>query len=304
MTGATVFISCGQRQDVGELEIANQLAGRLRDEGFDPYVALQQQNLQGVKENIFAQLERSEYLIFIDFRREPIGTTDGPPFRGSLFSHQELAIAAFLDLEAVVFQENGVKRDDGILAFLQANSVQFTDRHTLPSVVLDHVHQRAWRPDWKRQLVLERDVDQHVDASDQSGEMRRFFHIRVRNLDHRRTATNCYVYLETVLYLDTLDEKRPETIEFKWEGYTLPNARILPGSMRAFDAVLVPHSEPARPRFSIFTDSTRFVPPIGGPGTYRLSFAVVSDNFPVARGDFDLRVAYTLDDWRLELWSP
>ncbi len=304
---AKVFISCGQRADSGERDIANRIAARLSDEGYDAYVALEQQNLRGVKENIFPELESSEYLLFIDFRREPLADSESEPpvCRGSLFSHQELAVAAFLDLEVIAFQEERVKRDDGLIGFLQANCIPFSDRHTLPSVVLDTVRTRGWRPDWKRQLKLERDESEFVDAWDLNREhLRRFFHVGVRNLDHRRHATNCYAYLESVIHLDTARELPLETIEFKWEGYKAPNATILPGASRNFDAIVAPHKDPAKPQFSLFTDSTRFVPPIAGPGSYRVSFLVISDNFAPTRGNFLLEVAHRLDDWKLKFYAP
>jgi hypothetical protein len=49
------------------------------------------------------QLETSDYFLFIDFKRERIRCPN--IFRGSLFTNQELAIASFLGLESIVFQE-------------------------------------------------------------------------------------------------------------------------------------------------------------------------------------------------------
>jgi hypothetical protein len=299
---AKVFISCGQQRESSEREIANRIATRLREEGYDPYVAFEQQSLRAVKENIFPELQSAEYLIFIDFPRNRLEDSEPPIYRGSLFSHQELAIAAFLDLDVIALQEDGVKRDDGLLGFLQTNCISFSDRDTLPSVVLDTVLTRGWKPGWKRQLVLLREDGEYIDATDPSGQMRRFFHVGVHNLDVRRHATNCYVYLQRLTQLDNLKQRPLETIEFKWEGYTQPNATILPGSRRNFDAVVAAHDDPSKPQFSLFTDSTRFVPPMGGPGHYQLTFAVVSDNFPVARAMFNLTVGHTLHDWELESW--
>jgi len=71
-------------------------------------------------------LAASEYFVFVDFKRERLNDTI--ECRGSLFSHQELAIASFLDLEVLAFQEAGVKQSDGIMGFLQANAISFTDR--------------------------------------------------------------------------------------------------------------------------------------------------------------------------------
>jgi len=135
-----VFISCGQRKDNEELAIANQIADKLDKMGFEPYIAVGEQSLKGVKENIFKRLEESEYFLFIDFKRERLFKTneefvDTNDHRGSLFSHQELAIATFLDYEVLAFQEKGVKKDDGILGFIQANCIPFSKRRNLPMLL-------------------------------------------------------------------------------------------------------------------------------------------------------------------------
>jgi hypothetical protein len=108
---AKVFISCGQRRNTEEIEIARTISRRLISLGYDPYVATEEQTLKGVKENIFSQLTSSEYFLFIDFRRERIDELD--LCRGSLFSHQELAIASLIDMPLIAFQEEGVLREDG-----------------------------------------------------------------------------------------------------------------------------------------------------------------------------------------------
>jgi predicted aminopeptidase len=66
---ARVFISCGQARGYEEEQIAGDIADRLRDLGFDPYVAVSEQTLRGLTENIFEQLRKSEYFIFLRFRR-------------------------------------------------------------------------------------------------------------------------------------------------------------------------------------------------------------------------------------------
>jgi hypothetical protein len=160
---ARVFISCGQTKDSDELETAQKIRERLQELGFDPYIAVEEQTLSGLKENIFRQLRVAEYFVFVDFKRErlvprgKIGFVWSPKLqhRGSLFSHQELALASYLNLPLLAFQERGVKRDDGILRFLQANATAFTDRHLLPNVIADEIQRRAWTPHTRNELVLE-----------------------------------------------------------------------------------------------------------------------------------------------------
>ena len=66
------FISCGQRKDSDEVDIARTVAEKLRQLGLEPWIASEEQTLDGVKEHIFETLANSEYLIFVDFKREKL----------------------------------------------------------------------------------------------------------------------------------------------------------------------------------------------------------------------------------------
>ena len=155
---ARVFLSCGQRPD--ELDIAKEILDKLYEMGFEPYIALVEQSLLGIKENIFRRLQESEYFIFIDFRRERLARfideniEDIKVHRGSLFSNQELAIATFLqDIDVIAFQEIDVKKEDGILKYIQANCYPFSDRGNLPDLVIKKVRERGWIPFWRKELI-------------------------------------------------------------------------------------------------------------------------------------------------------
>jgi hypothetical protein len=313
---ARVFISCGQTKESDELNTAHKILDRLKGLGFDPYIAVEEQTLRGLKENLFPRLQDSEYFVFVDFKREkliPRGRGRFSAFcsrnlqhRGSLFSHQELALASFLDLPLLAFQEKGVKKDDGILRFLQANATQFTDRNLLPNVIADEVQRRNWNPHSRNELVLERDPKQYADHPLQTAvgvEPRRYYYIDVRNLHHRKTATNCYVYLEKAIKLDHPPIEIPfNSVELKWSGYMLPNAHILPRTARPFDAFAVLHRLPTEFGLISFSDSLAFGRPnIHAAGQYELHYAIVSDNFPVARACLTLNLCTTLDQTELRL---
>jgi hypothetical protein len=297
---AKIFVSCGQAIGSDEVEVARRLAANLCGLGFDTYVAVEEQTLRGLKENIFAQLADSEYFVFIDFKREALSNSEPVVHRGSLFSHQELALATFLDIPVIALQEAGVRRDDGILRFVQANAVQFSDRHLIPDVVAALVGQRQWRADWRNELVLERDPAQYGDAQLRGTmSVARFFHIGVRNLNRHKAARNCHVYLESAIRVGDSTPISVETIEFKWAGSTLPYVTIGPQSCRRFDAVWFVLDKPAEPRFSVYSDSTEFTPAIPGIGQYRLVYAAVSENFKTARGEFLLTVQQSPSGWSL-----
>jgi hypothetical protein len=238
-------------------------------------------------------LEKSEYYIFVDFKRDQLADISPPICRGSLFSHQELALASYLDIDVLAFQELGVKKDDGILRLLQANATNFTDRNLLPNVIADKVRERGWDPHSKNDLVLEREPEQFTDAmrvDNREGPpfQDRFFHIDVRNRHRSTIATNCYVYMAKAANLDTSQEIPLKTVEFKWAGYVQPNAHILPGQVRRFDAFWLAHHLPTTMQFNIYSDATDYIPRIEGEGRYEFRYQVVADNFPAASGSFIL----------------
>lgn len=296
---AKVFISCGQRKQPDEASVAQEIERKLTELGYDAYIAVAEQSALGVKENIFGQLESSEYFLFIDFKREQLANETF--CRGSLFSHQELAVASYLNKELVAFQEDGVKKHDGLMGFLHINATPFTDRKQLPNLVMDEIKKRKWNSRWKDRLVLERETQHRDTTIVEYGKMTaRYFHISVRNLNQRRMARNCYAYLERAHQLPENVEIRVPTIEFTWAGYRLPNAVIGSGSTRRFDAFYVLTDNPSQLQFQTFSTSTEFIPVVRGKGDFHLTYSVVSENFPPARRTYAVHVSDRLEDLRFE----
>lgn len=296
---AKVFISCGQQKDTDEVDIARGIKERLDKLGYDPYIAVEEQTLKGVKENILKQLETAEYFIFIDFKREQIvAKSGGPLFRGSLFSHQELAVASFLDIPVIAFQEKGVKKDDGILKFIQANCVEFTDRSTLPQTIADYA-QKTWNPHWKNEIFLERDYKDLQDVLRIPGNrLARFFHIKVVNRNRWKSALNCLAYLKSIRNVNTQEEWFFETVELKWKGVNFPDAVILPNSYRCLDGFFVHHDSPnlAYTSLSPYVDFTGYFHEIKGPGDFELVYSVLSQNFGPTTAIFALHLGTRLED--------
>lgn len=295
---ARVFISCGQNKESDEISIANQIKERLGTLGFNPYVAVREQSLLGLKENLFGQLSKSEYFVFVDFKREILD----PPsriHRGSLFCHQELAIASYLETPVLAFQESGVKTCDGILQFIQANAIPFSDRQELPSMVAAEIYKRmgsgAWDPRWRNELVLERDAAQYSPTQLKGRRSCRFFHVGVRNRHRSKTARNCYAYLEKATRLDPNSDIPLKQVEFRWAGYSEPNAHILPRKARAFDAFFITEDSPTRLQFNVFATGTDYIPKIEGEGRYELEYSVLCENFSEARTSLVLNLATSLD---------
>jgi hypothetical protein len=281
-----------------EPAIAERIVRRIFDLGFDCYMAVAEQSLRGLRENIFAQLESSDYLVFIDFRREELKVEECLPVcRGSLFSHQELAIASFLEIPSLILQEQGVKPLDGMLGAMQANAIPFSDRNLLQNVVADFIAQKLrsgeWQTDSRNTLSLEVADPPFTHAQLSQGLTGRFYHIAVRNNHHRKAALYCQAYLDEILDPKTKEKIRPKKVEFKWAGTTLPSVRIGPKTVREFDVVRLVLKQPIEPNFWPLTDSPEYWPHMGGPGQYRLSFSVVSQNFGTITTDFIFEYGHT-----------
>jgi hypothetical protein len=303
---ARVFISCGQSHRSDELEVARRIAERLSKDGYETYIAVQEQCLKGVKENIFQQLDSSEYFVFVDFKREKLEGQE--ECRGSLFSHQELAVAAFREKTVVAFRESGVELN-GIARFMQANAKPFSDRENLPAIVADEIRQRGWKPDWRAELAMRVNDPAYADATFENRDAAnnytkargRFFHVAVENRHRDKPAINCYVYLEDIRNAGTGESVPVRTIEFKWCGYTFPNALIAPNASRSFDAFWFPFIKSSRLGFNVFADWGGLHPHVPVPGTYYFTYRVISENFPSVAARFRVVAADRPENTSIEL---
>lgn len=297
---AKVFISCGQDKQSDEVALARRICEALESLGFEGYIAVREQTLRGVKENILAQLASSEYFLFIDFKREFF--RDSLECRGSLFSHQELAVAAYLDIEVLAFQEERVRKHDGLLGYLQANCIPFSDRETLPDLVRTEAEKRGWTPTWKSSLRVDFLAWSDAQSAADDETSARYYHIRVMNRHRSKPARNCHAYLALVRYPD-LDNTALyfAPMELHWVGYPFPSALLAPRWWRCFDGFVVQHSRPTRAEFVGFATSTEvMVPPVDWPSTVHLTYAVISDDFPISLSTFSLRTAKSIDEIKFE----
>ena len=320
---ARVFISCGQRKKANlkkiskenvnmmtpEFQIAQQISKELKKLGFKPYIALEQQELEGVKEAIFKELRNSEYFLFIDFKREQLcaeGTLEfvwNGVYRGSLFSHQELAIATFQGLEVLAFQEEGVKKDDGVLKFIQANCKTFSDRKKLPSLVAAEV-QKKWKPNWRNELALNR-LDRDFQDAENRGVLGRYYHIRVLNNHKNRIARNCIGYIEHYRNLETGETRDFELVELKWKGVTTQAISIPPKKYRFLDAFHIEHDWSYHVWLGLnphIVDSSSLMQEyrVNGLGNHELYYVVFSEDFSPARAKFRLHLGKQINDTKFE----
>lgn len=274
---ARVFISCGQREGE-ERAIADRIAAQLIELGFEPYVAVQEQTLKGLRENIFWRLEHSEYYLFIDFKREQLANR--PDCRGSLFSHQELAIASFLDMHVIVLQEKGVIAEDGLMKYAQTNPEIFVDREDLPAIVSRRVAVAGWETGWRNELVLELCDPLFIDAEQEwegNTIRNRFFHLQVKNLHRRKPALDCVATVGAIVR--GLAPRRLRTVELHWAGSSVPQALIPPNGCREVDLGYVPHGMPKVFVFNSFSTSTQYLEPLF-EGAWHVDYVVASATFP------------------------
>jgi hypothetical protein len=286
---ARVFISCGQSTQNDEIELTKRCGQLLESLGYNPYIAVSEQTLRGVKENIFARLSESEYFLFIDFKRELLPDRN---YRGSLFSHQELSIAAYLDKPLIAFQEQDV-RLEGVLSFVQGNCTKFSSRDKILPLIAEKVS-KSWQPEWLDVIKITRDSSQFADALHNHphfphGRPVRYFHLDVKNYHCSKTAFNCYAYLEKIVDVKTGNTVDLKLVEFKWRGVVFPNVVIPYKSSRELDAFFVYHDSPTQLHLGAFTDSPEHMKLLPS-GEYELTFVVHSQNFSVTSSILKLRV--------------
>ncbi len=231
---ARVFISCGQREK-REKDIAQRLWTMLSDKGYEPYIATKQHTSEGFKENIFRKLEHSEYFLFIDFKREKLKTKK-KDCRGSLFSHQELAVASYLGLDLLVFQEKGVEEYPGIMKFVMANPITFTSDDDLFKKIENEIDTAGWKPYWRRELSLSVEKEPELRTDKRNGKVACYYHLQVKNLHKSKPALNCKVLITDIKDKNGKSLTPSELSELKWKGTIASTLTIFPREMRHIDA--------------------------------------------------------------------
>ncbi len=282
-----------------------------------PYIAIKEQITKGLKENIFERLEKSEYIIFIDFKREIIGEKivdvilRKKQYCRVPIANQELAIASYIDLPIVAFQEQGIKKRDGILDVIQVNPESFASRAGLVqkvvSLVEDKTSKGEWSPKWRNELYIDREESdfEDVNYNDNPGDPARFFHIRVINRHRLKDARQCLSYIENIR--DCNDDRNItfETIENKWKGTRNTDVQISPQKFRSFDTLFIRNrSEPGIARIgynSNIVDFTGYSEKMKLliPGIYEISYVIFSINFSPVKAKYEFRLDRNIDNIKI-----
>jgi hypothetical protein len=299
---AKVFISCGQNKNSDESKLVELVKETIESLGFIAYVAIHDHALKGVVDNIIPHLETSDYFLFIDFERElllpqnkkidDINVID-LKVRGSLFCHQELALATHFGLDVLPFQQGKRMEVCGMASAMQVNFIPFNSSKELIGLLKENV-KKLWDKKSKNKLTLQAEKPS-LNVTTPGGILN-FYHVNVKNLHTKKIAEDCRVYIDLVKEKPSGRLIPLNQIELKWTGFTFPSATILPSpnNGRKFDAFVGFHNQPNLVKFLSFTDSSQYVLTLK-KGDYELEYLVVSKNFPIEKATFQLHVDDSLD---------
>jgi hypothetical protein len=288
---AKIFLSCGQAND-RERSAAARVKEALTSQEFDVYVAIQAQSIQDVNSGIIAELQRSDYYLFVDFRREVLGSRQEA--RGSLFTHQELAIAYVSGFEHVLFfQETGMKLE-GLMRYLAANPTPFDTVDQLVEGISKAIRERDWRIDYSRHLIATR--PRWSDSVIRYGELTgRFLYIDIENKRRDLAAFDTVARLEFIQPFGEAKYQCPNRSHLKTTGQPGFIQVIWPCSHGAFDLLVVDQQRPLHVYLNNALDVTPRVPVIRDRGRYSLEYSVLAREFPVLHFTIDLELTGVLE---------
>jgi hypothetical protein len=310
---AKVFISCGQREDENdtyEVDVAGAVDELLRVKlKYQTYLACRIQTLTGLDEAIRRGLETSDYFLFIDFCRENLEVTgdDKRLCRGSLFSHQELALAYYLGFgDNLIYLQDQYKNmidREGLLTVLQVKPIPFgtggqrANKEEVVEIVEREVNAR-WDKRYSRLLVpsLEpRPTDPFLYRDHRTQKIPDDWRIRVRGIEvhngRRDRAALGVTLTMTNLYRNMDEVTCPDTTPLKVGGhYCTYQANIPPRRFRTFDTLVFFPNLPGRVYLNSLNDIAVPCKELGGtpfktpvcdePGLYHMKFRIDSFDFP------------------------
>lgn len=287
-----VFISCGQRPP-DETVIAYRIRDLLKDRfGLESYLAFKVQSFDDLMQ-ITKELSICDYYLFIDFRRERLGWK-GASYRGSLFTHQELAIARHLGFsEIIALQQEGVLLE-GFAKYILSNPERFKSNEDLMNKIERLVRERGWSVTYSRNLVagrLTRNVPMlYADHSTIRPRNEVIWHCQIANRRNDKAAINTLAILKQLENPDA-SISSPDNTFLKWAFQQNDYSRtIFPLSDASFDLLAVDFSAPRNVYLHSRLD-TYLPTSVGtierqpfianGNGIYKLTYHVFAENFPI-----------------------
>jgi len=292
---AKVFVSCGQATPE-ELATAAEVRIWLESQGFEVFVALETQSLSDINYGTIGHLRQADYFVFIDFPRERLTwptkqLTDPPRYRGSLFTHQELAVAYVLGFPDAVFVKHRDVELRGIAQFQMANAAIFSGYDEVLPLVQNLVIQRAWRPEFSRNLVASRVRSR--DTPIPYGPQRRnefIFFAHIRNGRSDRAALNVVARLASIHDQNGQVLPLRDRTRLKWAGDTYQGS-IFPEDEAVLDIFALDASAP----LNVYLHSTFGQQPerpiLNTNGEYTMTYQVAADGYVMQ--EFRVRLTLT-----------
>jgi hypothetical protein len=280
---ARVFISCGQATEQERI-VSEQLRQWFHDQGYDPYVAVKVQTITDLNAGIIEALKSSDYYLFINFKREEIIREGKNIFRGSLYSHQELAVAYALGFDHMLLVNNIDVHDEGVQSFIVSNVPRFSDFREVLPIVQQAVTDSHWSPTYSRQLSIGgfRWADP-VLYRDQTGERSiRVLHADIHNNRKDRPAYGLIGHLEQIREANTgkVVEHHDKTF-LKATGFLGYQHTTWPDRHSAFDLLALSCEDPNLVYLNSCLDVSPRQPILTEPGEYLLDFHFIAQDFPM-----------------------
>ena len=299
---AQVFLSCGQSKAIHEeIETANAIKQRLLDEfGLDVFVSVNE-NLFDGNPSFFEALRKSDYFLFVNFKRKVRIFKRHEECYFSLYTHQELAMArayGFDETNMLVFHQRGMAKD-GILRYMFANG-EFNNYSDVVEVVTKGVRDKHWSSSYSRHLVLSSlKPNSHVDdwIDPYSNRQLRHEKITIVQILNRRSdcaAVNSQAHLKRIVEIGNQQQRQRDNIDrnpIKVAGIQAYSQIIGPGEIAGFDLFgydverkqLFMHTE-----CDVTTPQGHRKPFIERSGDYILTYEVYAGHFPLLT--FDVKV--------------
>jgi hypothetical protein len=307
-----VFVSCGQRSDT-ERAVAADVAALLGRLGFEPYVAIEVQSAFEINTRVIRSLKDGDCYLFVNLRRERL--EDGS-YRGSLFSHQEFAIAYALGFENIlVINQRGV-RSEGMLACLASNTDTFEKLDDCLSAVAKAINRGGWHPGYSRRLLARnlRFSEQPIAYSKHL--FGYFLYVDICNRRPDIAALETTGRMAAYASAGKALSPSPIRSPLKATGRPGYSHTIFPGSHEAFDLLCVGWSQPPElvslpfvpaasgSMISSLIDGSVYIPSPASPPTVYLNCALdvrPLPSLPISDGIFELRFEFFAIDFPLLL---
>lgn len=297
---AKVFVSCGQKS-TDEIRIANGIKKLLKDKfALESYLAFKIQSFDDVMQ-ITNELSACDYYLFIDFGRERLAWSRKR--RGSLFTHQELAIARHLGFSEIIALQQEKVVLEGFARYILSNPERFRGEADLLAKIEWLVKERGWNKTYSRNLIvsglIKNPLTAYHDHSLVAPRNEIIWHCQILNRRNDKAAANTLTILKEVED-ETGRSWAPDTTFLKW-AFQLNDYQktIFPMGEGRFDLLAVDANNPSHVYLHSLLDT--YTPTATGTlarqpiidrlGFYKLTYQIFAENFPLL--EFQIRLNLT-----------